>query len=144
MVIREASRLATALLLTLGSVSSGVNACQDFRCEGTTVCVDETCGEPSSCPATGIQLNTETGIIQIRGWRCLVTMEDIRLAHPTAVTKEGTEYTLNNKIVVRDGCILEIHGGSQASSTDATVSLLKLKVRCAYCYSQKQEISYTW
>lgn len=139
MVNRAASRLATALFLTINSVSSGVDACEDFTCSGTTICDDGTCVAPSSCPATGIELDTDTGIIQIRGWRCLVTMEDIRVAHPTAVTKEGTEYTLNNKIVVRDGCILEIHGASQASSPDAAVSLLNLKVRsCARAVSCDQ------
>ncbi|CAM9430926.1 unnamed protein product [Ascophyllum nodosum] len=54
-------------------------------------------------------------------------MEAIRMALPDAVTKEGEEYVLQKKVWVRDGCVLEIHGSSSASSSDAAVSLLKLK-----------------
>eukprot|EP00903_Cladosiphon_okamuranus_P007254 g7037.t1 len=84
------------------------------------------CAAPRECPSTAIQMHDD-GVVQIRGWRCRVTLEQIRLAVPGVLSKEGTTYTLNNKIWIRDGAILEIHGASRASSPDTAVSLLRLK-----------------
>ena len=117
--------LALALLQGI-NLSHG---CFDYTCAGVTVCNDEGgCGAPADCTADDIRL-LSTGVIKIVGKGCRVTLEQIRLALPEAVTKEGTEYTLNNKLTLRKGSILEIHGRSSASSPDAAVSLLKLKVR---------------
>lgn len=121
-----AGKALSALAATLSLCA--VNACGDHHCWGVNICTgDDVCGPPSDCDASSITV--EDDVIQIRGSRCRVTMEAIHLALPDAVTKDGTEYTLNNKLVVRDGCILEIHGASKASSPDAVVTLLKLKVR---------------
>ncbi|CAM9349963.1 unnamed protein product [Ectocarpus sp. 6 AP-2014] len=104
-------------------------ACRDFNCWGSTMCNEGeysgVCDTPNDCADTAIQFIND--VIQIRGWRCRVTLEQIRLVLPDTVSKDGTEYTLNNEIWVRDGSILEIHGASKASSPDAAVSLLKLK-----------------
>nr|QGV16393.1 Mannuronate C5-epimerase [Saccharina japonica] len=119
-----AGKALSALAATLSLCA--VNACGDHHCWGVNICTgDDVCGPPSDCDASSITV--EDDVIQIRGSRCRVTMEAIHLALPDAVTKDGTEYTLNNKLVVRDGCILEIHGASKASSPDAVVTLLKLK-----------------
>lgn len=103
-----------------------VSACMDYQCWGVNMCNSGVCAAPNDCSASAIKFINN--VIQIRGWRCRVTMEDIRQALPDSVTKEGTEYTLHNRIVVRDGSVLEIHGASRASSPAAVVSLLKLKV----------------
>ena len=120
-----------ALALLLGLSPWAAYACFDYTCFGVTMCNDGEfageCAEPRECPSTAIQMATN-GVVQIRGWRCRVTLEQIRLAFPDVLTKEDTEYTLNNKIWIRDGAILEIHGASKASSADTAVSLLKLKV----------------
>lgn len=120
-----------ALALLLGLSRWAAYACFDYTCFGVTMCNDGEfageCDEPRECPPTAIQMATN-GVVQIRGWRCRVTLEQIRLAFPNVLTKEDTTYTLNNKIWIRDGAILEIHGASQASSADTAVSLLKLKV----------------
>ena len=132
------SSKALALLLGLGGLGKAISqatACQDYTCPGVLTC-DEglsagVCAAPLECPSTDIQF--ANGVVQVRGWRCRVTLEQIRLAYPEVLTKEitdaGTEYTLNNRLWLRDGAILEIHGPSQASSQDTAVSLLKLKVR---------------
>lgn len=116
----------TALAATLSLCA--VNACGDHYCWGVNICnAEDVCGPPTDCEASSIALDDD--VIQIRGSRCRVTMEAIHLALPDAVTKtDDNEYTLNNKLVVRDGCILEIHGASKASSPDAAVTLLRLKV----------------
>lgn len=103
-----------------------VAGCTDYSCWGVNVCSEGRCAPPRDCTERSIQFVHD--VIKIRA-RCRVTMETIRLAFPEAVTKEGTEYTLHNQIVVTNGGILEIHGTSRASSPDAAVSLLKLKVR---------------
>lgn len=119
--------IAGALLCGLRATA----ACRDYLCFGTTMCSDGEfggdCAEPRDCPSTAIQFADD--VIQIRGWRCRVTLEQIRLVLPESITKVGTEFTLFHKIWVRDGAILEIHGASEASDPDAAVSLLKLKVR---------------
>ena len=124
--------LALALLLQAINLARG---CRDYACWGVNMCSDGefggVCAAPSDCPSTAIQM-MDNGVIQIVGWRCRVTLEQIRLAlpeNPNAVTKQGTEYTLNNGIWLRHGSILEIHGTSRASSPDTTVTLLKIKVR---------------
>lgn len=123
------SSKALAFLLGLGPWAVS-QACRDFTCWGVTMCSEGEfageCAAPLECPSTAIQMTN--GVVQIRGWRCRVTLEQIRLALPDVVSKEGTEYTLNNEIWIRDGAILEIHGASKASSADTAVSLLKLKV----------------
>lgn len=54
-------------------------------------------------------------------------MEDIHVALPEQVAKEGTVYTLNAQLWVRDKNVLEIHGAGRASSDAVDVSLLRLK-----------------
>lgn len=118
---------ALAAVLCSG-ILGGAQSCQDFLCPGVSACSsDGVCEAPTDCPASSIEFYNN--VIQIRGSGCRVTMEAIHQTLPDNVTKEGTEYTVNNKILVRDGCILEIHGAETASSPDAAVSLLKLKVR---------------
>lgn len=125
------SKALLAFLFALCQAITFASACRDFLCPGVTMCSEGEfageCAAPSDCASTAIQFNNN--VIQIRGWRCRVTLEQIRTALPDAVSKVGTEYTLNNKIWVRDGAVLEIHGESEASSPDTAVSLLKLKVR---------------
>eukprot|EP00752_Nemacystus_decipiens_P001269 g1266.t1 len=120
---------AFAFLLILGDTISRASACRDYACWGTNMCNDGefggVCDAPRGCPSTAIKMIED--VVQIRGWRCRVTLEQIRLAFPDVLSKEGTEYTLNNKIWIRDGAILEIHGASKASSPDTAVSRLKLK-----------------
>lgn len=121
-----AGKALSALAATLSLCAA--NACGDHHCWGVNICTgDGVCGPPSDCDASSITVVDD--VIQIRGSRCRVTMEAIHLALPDDVLKDGTEYTLNKKLVVRDGCILEIHGASKASSPDAVVTLLRLKVR---------------
>ena len=129
-LIASASRIvhcALLALLLLGD-SEYSAACSDVECYGVDVCSSEgECAAPADCTASNIQDKVDH--IEIRGNGCRVTMEAIRMALPDAVTKEGEEYVLQKKVWVRDGCVLEIHGSSSASSSDAAVSLLKLKVR---------------
>lgn len=123
-----ASKGLSALAAALGLGCAAARACSDFHCWGVNICSEDgMCTAPTDCDASSITL--EDDVIQIRGSRCRVTMEAIHQALPEDVTKDGTEYTLNKKLVVRDDCILEIHGAARASSTDAIVTLLKLKVR---------------
>lgn len=124
-----------ALALALLQAIKLVHGCRDYACWGITMCSDGEwageCAAPSDCSSTVISM-TESGVIEILGWRCRVTLEQIRLAlpeYPNAVVKDGTEYTLNSKVWLRHGAILEIHGPSKSSSPDAAVTLLKLKVR---------------
>lgn len=132
------SSKALAFLFGLCQAVSHVAACRDYACWGVDVCSQgKTAGEcaaPRECPSTVIKMIND--VVQIRGWRCRVTLEQIRLAFPSALTKSGTEYMLNNKIWLRDGAVLEIHGPSQASSADTAVSLLKLKVCFGVCERQ--------
>lgn len=129
-----AGKALSALAATLGLCAA--NACGDFHCWGVNICdADGACSPPTDCDASAI--TEEDDVIQIRGSRCRVTMEAIHQALPDSVTKDETEYTLNKKLVIRDDCILEIHGASKASSPDAVVTLLKLKVReTPYPYEQ--------
>lgn len=125
------SSKALAFVLGLSQAIGQVDACRDFECWGVTMCSEGEfggqCAAPRECPSTAIQM-TDNGVVQIRGWRCRVTLEQIRLALPDVLSKEGATYTLNNQIWIRDGAILEIHGASRASSPDTAVSLLRLKV----------------
>lgn len=124
-----------ALALALLQAINLVNGCRDYACWGVNMCSDGEwggdCAAPSECPSTAISM-TDSGVIQIQGWRCRVTLEQIRLAlpeYPDAVVKEGTEYTLNSRVWLRHGAVLEIHGPSRASTPDVAVTLLKLRVR---------------
>lgn len=99
----------------------GATACAPEEAEGAT------CELAPACPATSIQF--VDGDIQIAGvGHCRVTLEDIHRALPEQVTKDGTVYTANARILILDKNILEIHGVDYASSTTAAVSLLRLKV----------------
>lgn len=122
------SRVALALALFFLGTSQLATACDDRDCYGVTVCSSEgECVAPTDCTSSNIQDNGED--IEISGPVCRVTIEAIHQALPNAVTKDGDEYILNKRLIIRDGCVLEIHGGSAASSSDAAVSVLKLKVR---------------
>lgn len=122
-----ATKGLSALVAALSLGYAAARACSDFHCWGVNICSEDgTCTAPTDCDASSIAV--EDDVIQIKGSRCRVTMEAIHKALPDDVTKDGTEYTLNRKLVVRDDCILEIHGAARASSTDAIVTLLKLKV----------------
>lgn len=130
--LRGRACVAIASALWLGSPDTAAAACSvSYECSGTDVCKGGECVATHDCRTSGIKAVGDE--IQIRGWQCRVTLEAIYQAMPDAVSKEGTEYTLNKQIVIRDGCVLEIHGPARASSPDAAVSLLKLKVRIITC-----------
>lgn len=67
-------------------------------------------------------------------------MEDIHVALPEQVAKEGTVYTLNAQLWVRDKNVLEIHGAGRASSDAVDVSLLRLKVREGFVFAVPHEL----
>lgn len=123
------ARCALVATLLLLDTSQFVAACDDHHdCYGVDVCgSDGECVAPTDCTSSNIEDNGD--YIQIRGPVCRVTIEAIRQALPDYVTQDGEEYILNKQLILRDGCVFEIHGGSAASSSDAAVSVLKLKVR---------------
>lgn len=122
------ARIALTAALIFPAVFQLSAACNDYDCYGVNVCSSEGhCVAPTDCSYSSNIQNKELNI-QIRGPKCRVTFEAIHQAFPEYVTKDGEEYTLKKKLLVRDGCVLEIHGASAASSSDAAVSVLKLKV----------------
>lgn len=102
-------------------------ACQDFRCWSTNICSEESeCATAPSCSADAVTFDSDT--IQVAGDRCKVTLEDLHQYLPDSVSKEDTVYTLNHKLLITNGCVLEVHGAETATA-GASVSLLQLKVR---------------
>lgn len=124
-------KISNALVLAslascLCSMAAG---CQDFRCWGLTVCIEGVCTDAPACDASSITFADET--VEVNGDRCKVTLEDIHQSLPESVTKEGTVYTLNHKLVITNDCLLEIHGPESATE-GAGVTLLQLKVRACW------------
>lgn len=126
--------LAFLFVLCQGiTFASAQSDCRDYLCSGVDTCSigpsEEECRAPVDCDSsTAFEISDD--LVQIRGGRCRATLEQIRTVDPDAVSKDDAtaEYTLNKDIWVRQGGILEIHGESEASSPDAAVSLLKMKV----------------
>lgn len=121
MTCKKVLTLGTGLFIRLAAGCTSY-----YNCSGVDVCSEGICVVPPECTAESIYLLEN--VIRIKA-ECRATMETIRLAQPSAITREGTEYTLHKPIVLSNGAILEIHGEPTASSPDSVVSLLKLKVR---------------
>lgn len=123
------TRNALAAALAFLGTSRLTAACNDHDCYGVNVCsTGGECVAPTDCTSSNIKDKDDK--IEIRGQRCRVTLEALHQALPEYVTTDGQgEYTLHKKLFLRDGCVLEIHGGDAASSPEAAVSTLRLKVR---------------
>lgn len=120
-------KMASKALLAVFALCQAIpfaSACDgDVECQGVQVCEAGACVAPVDCGLDVVEPTTKK--VQIRGNRCRVTLDLIMEADPDAVTKEGTVYTINKKLWIRDGAVVEIHGGSDASPV---VSELRLKV----------------
>lgn len=117
---------ALACFALLQGITFASTCDMDVDCVGVKLCEEGACIAAPDCDLSAIEINTTLN--QVRGGRCRTTLEQIRIADPDAVSKEGDVFTLNKRLWIRDGSVLEIHGGAAAASPNETVSQLRMKV----------------